>query len=65
MKIPRHAFREYDLRGVADRDLSDELRVSGTVDEVRILGVVATKEGLLVRASATGSAQLSVVHRVR
>ncbi len=25
MKIPRHAFREYDIRGVADRDLSDEL----------------------------------------
>jgi phosphomannomutase/phosphoglucomutase len=25
MKIPRHAFREYDIRGVADVDLSDEL----------------------------------------
>ncbi|MFO0611064.1 MAG: phosphomannomutase/phosphoglucomutase [Polyangiaceae bacterium] len=25
MKIPRHIFREYDVRGVADRDLSDEL----------------------------------------
>jgi phosphomannomutase/phosphoglucomutase len=25
MKIPRHAFREYDIRGVADRDLTDEL----------------------------------------
>jgi phosphomannomutase/phosphoglucomutase len=25
MKIPRHAFREYDIRGIADRDLSDEL----------------------------------------
>ncbi len=25
MKIPRHAFREYDVRGVADTDLSDEL----------------------------------------
>ncbi len=25
MKIPRHIFREYDIRGVADRDLSDEL----------------------------------------
>jgi hypothetical protein len=48
-----------------NRDLSDELRVIGKVDEVRILGVVATKEGLLVRAAATGSAELSVVHRVR
>lgn len=25
MKIPRHVFREYDIRGVADRDLSDDL----------------------------------------
>jgi phosphomannomutase / phosphoglucomutase len=30
MKIPRHAFREYDVRGVAEADLSDELaRVLG------------------------------------
>jgi len=25
MKIPRHIFREYDIRGIAERDLSDEL----------------------------------------
>jgi phosphomannomutase / phosphoglucomutase len=25
MKIPRHAFREYDIRGVADVDFSDDL----------------------------------------
>ncbi len=25
MKIPRHIFREYDIRGVADRDLSDAI----------------------------------------
>jgi phosphomannomutase/phosphoglucomutase len=25
MKIPRHAFREYDIRGVAERDLTDGL----------------------------------------
>jgi phosphomannomutase/phosphoglucomutase len=25
MKIPRHAFREYDIRGVADVDFNDEL----------------------------------------
>jgi phosphomannomutase / phosphoglucomutase len=24
MKLPTHAFREYDIRGVADRDLADE-----------------------------------------
>jgi hypothetical protein len=46
-----------------NRDLSDELRVSGEVDEVRILGVVATKQALVVRASARGTAALSVVQR--
>jgi phosphomannomutase/phosphoglucomutase len=25
MKLPTHAFREYDIRGVADRDLSDDV----------------------------------------
>ena len=25
MKIPRHAFREYDIRGVADTDLTDDV----------------------------------------
>jgi phosphomannomutase / phosphoglucomutase len=25
MKIPRHAFREYDIRGVADEELTDDL----------------------------------------
>jgi phosphomannomutase/phosphoglucomutase len=25
MKVPRHAFREYDIRAVADRDLGDEV----------------------------------------
>jgi phosphomannomutase/phosphoglucomutase len=25
MKIPRHAFREYDIRGVAERDLTDDV----------------------------------------
>ncbi|APR83813.1 Phosphomannomutase [Minicystis rosea] len=25
MKIPRHAFREYDIRGIADRDLTDDV----------------------------------------
>jgi phosphomannomutase / phosphoglucomutase len=28
MRVPAHAFREYDIRGVADRDLSDELAES-------------------------------------
>ncbi|HTN85021.1 MAG TPA: phosphomannomutase, partial [Sorangium sp.] len=25
MKVPRHIFREYDIRGVAERDLTSEL----------------------------------------
>lgn len=25
MKVPTHAFREYDIRGIADRDLTDEV----------------------------------------
>jgi phosphomannomutase/phosphoglucomutase len=25
MQLPKHAFREYDIRGVADRDLTDEV----------------------------------------
>src|SRR5512138_3609761 len=28
MVSPKHIFREYDIRGVADRDLSDELALS-------------------------------------
>ena len=28
MLVPRTTFREYDIRGVADRDLSDELAAS-------------------------------------
>jgi phosphomannomutase/phosphoglucomutase len=40
MKIPRHVFREYDIRGVADRDLTDELadalgRVFGAIVRAR------------------------------
>ena len=25
MKVPAHAFREYDIRGVAERDLTDDV----------------------------------------
>lgn len=25
MRLPAHAFREYDIRGVADRDLTDDV----------------------------------------
>jgi hypothetical protein len=43
-----------------NRDLSDDLRVEGEVASVRILGVYALQEALLVRVSATGSARLFV-----
>jgi hypothetical protein len=46
-----------------NRDLSDELRVAGQVGEIKILGLYATKEVLLVRVTATGSAELFVVDR--
>ncbi len=44
MKIPRHCFREYDIRGVADVDLSDAL--------ARSLGL---HFALILRREATGS----------
>lgn len=43
-----------------NRDLSDDLRVRGGVDSVRIVGVRATRQALLVRVGATGNAQLIV-----
>jgi phosphomannomutase/phosphoglucomutase len=46
MKIPRHIFREYDIRGIAERDLSDEL--------ARSLG---QNFALLLRGEAEGSAR--------
>ncbi len=43
-----------------NRDLSDDLRVQGTVEDVHILGVRATREALFVSVSATGTAELFV-----
>jgi phosphomannomutase/phosphoglucomutase len=39
--IPSHIFREYDIRGVADRDMSDEL----VTDLGRALGTFLMKKG--------------------
>ncbi len=44
-----------------NRDIGDDLRVTGVVDSVRIVGVYAMKDALLVRMSARGSASLSVL----
>jgi hypothetical protein len=51
---------EWLLRGL-NRDLSADLRVTGTVDSVGIVGVYPLREVLLVRMSARGSASLMVV----
>ncbi len=53
MKIPRHAFREYDIRGIADVDLTDEL--------VRAIG--RTFALILRREAKPGAAQRVVVGR--
>jgi len=47
--IPRHAFREYDIRGVADVDLSDDL--------VESIGRHYTRQLLRERAGSAGSAK--------
>jgi hypothetical protein len=44
-----------------NRDLSDELRVAGEVQQIEILGIHAMRDMLLMRASATGTARLFVV----
>jgi len=49
------------LRRGLNRDIGDDLRVTGVVTSVRIVGVYAMKDALLVRMSARGSASLSVL----
>jgi hypothetical protein len=44
-----------------NRNLSDELRVSGAVEGIKILGIHARRDVLLIRVSATGSARLYVM----
>jgi hypothetical protein len=45
-----------------NRRLSSGLSVEGTVDSLRVDGIAATREALVVQASATGSAALRVIH---
>jgi hypothetical protein len=52
-------LRDRLLEGL-NRNLSDELRVSGDVEGIRILGIHARRDVLLIRVSATGSARLFV-----
>jgi hypothetical protein len=53
------------LREGLNRDLSDDLRVSGEVGGIRILGIHAMRDLLLVRVAATGSARLAVIDEPR
>lgn len=48
------------LREGLNRELTEGVRLEGTVEEVRILGVRARKNGLVVRAAATADARLLV-----
>jgi hypothetical protein len=52
---------EEQLAKGLNRGLSDDVALQGAVDEVRILGVRATRDALLVRAAARARATLVVV----
>ena len=51
--------RRYLLEGL-NRDLSDEVRLSGEVIDVRPLGVHATRKALIIRAQADARATLTI-----
>jgi phosphomannomutase / phosphoglucomutase len=59
MQVPTHAFREYDIRGVADRDLSDE--VTGGIGGAfaTMLGAAAAPAGKPVRIAVGRDCRLS------
>ena len=56
---PVELGRHYLLEGL-NRDLSDEVRLSGEVIDVRPLGVHATRRALLIRAQADARATLTI-----
>jgi hypothetical protein len=58
---PAVAWLSDRLREGLNRNLSDELRVSGEVTGLHILGIHALRDLLLVRVSATGNARLFIV----
>jgi phosphomannomutase/phosphoglucomutase len=53
MKIPRHAFREYDIRGVADADLSDDLARALGRSFVALLRERAAQSAFVTSATAS------------
>ena len=50
------------LRRGLNRDISEDLRVAGTVKDLRIVGAHALRETMIVRVAASGSARLLVRH---
>jgi hypothetical protein len=58
---PAVAWLSDRLREGLNRNLSDELRVSGEVTGLHILGIHAMRDLLLIRVSATGNARLFIV----
>lgn len=56
---PVQLGRRYLLEGL-NRDLSDEVRLSGEVIDVRPLGVHATRKALIIRAQADARATLTI-----
>lgn len=59
---PAVAWIRSRLQDGLNQDLSADLRVQGHIDEVRLDGIRATREALIVRASARGSAAVQVIH---
>jgi hypothetical protein len=60
MIIPRHIFREYDIRGVVDRDLGDDLtgaaRAASRLDRADGRFVVDTGNGAAPLGDLPGAA---------
>jgi hypothetical protein len=59
---PAVAWLTERLRDGLNQDISEELRISGDVQSVEILGILARTDALFVTASARGTAALTVVH---
>jgi phosphomannomutase/phosphoglucomutase len=54
MKIPRHCFREYDIRGVADEDLSDDFARALGLAFARTLAEAAPERRLRIAVGRDG-----------
>ena len=59
MKVPAACFREYDIRGVADRDLTDEVARGIGRGFATLLGPGADSSGKPVRVAVGRDCRLS------